>query len=1123
MSKLTYKIATASIAVMTIASLSAPAFAQVSVSDLLAQIQALQAQLMQLQGGSTTVVSSGYTFAKNLTIGSKGEDVKQLQSILIAGGYLKIAAPTSYFGAATKAAVVAWQKAVGITPTSGYVGALSRAKLNAGSTTGSTGGTVVTATDSYLKVENVPSLGGNIPSSSLYNKVLNLKLTAGKDAVVMTGITATRGGYISNTRINGVSVWDEAGNRYGNIVTSLTSDGKVTVNFGSSPLTIPAGTTKTLSVAVNLDSTSSSASLNLSVVSASDIKVSGTAPVQGIFPIVGATYTVVDGSASLGDVWVDDQTVSGLSSSTAQSSSATGNLEIGDTQREVFKLKLSQNNSKEAIALKNVTVYVSGNIVESTDLKNWKLYSQEGNVLATADAAKDRFVTFNLATPYTIDKGLSRTFSVKTDVMDGSGRYFNVNIQNDYDLVVTGVTTGASVLLKDGSGNSFEQADTVDNTAGWFKMKQGGLTVTKAAVSPSGTLAPSASNIVLGQFEIKSSGEQLEMRKMKVFVTHTTDAPVLTGSIMVKDADTGETYISISADTTGVQGTSTSAAVQQSLSTYLPLSSNQTRKIQVVGSVSSNATSGSYQAYIGAFYGKRFSTNDFVDLTTNIIPANSLSLKNVTLSVTKNTSFANVNRAAGVSAVKIGDFNLQASSADDVQINTISMNASSSSNLSNLMIKYGDTQLGSTIGTPSDTGNSFTITGFKVGKSETKSISVYADIQSGSSGTSSVTITNVGGYGVASGKALDTLSSNVVGQTVAIANPSVTIAKASNSSIASRILLSGSTGVSLGDIKFSAANETLSLRKVTLKIVGATTSYTAAELAGNFSALKLANASGDIASAPVTVVESDAVASISIPEAKWVSLTQDADTVLTVKADVSDENAIKYESVFKVSLVSTSSSDLEINSQSQGLMTSGITATSADTEYYKVQASAATVVAATYTPGTGSGAEVARFTVAKQGVRNPQLSSITLKAQNAGGSASSTVTDFELWEVANGQPTTLVATSSAELSGAASSSNVIFSLTGYTGGSAKDISSNVTYAVKADVSGIETGVTNNGQNTASLYIDFVGSTGYSSSDTSDYWANGNVTYSYSVVGTGQTSSNLTNCDTATVRLGTNTY
>ncbi|MFZ6022438.1 MAG: peptidoglycan-binding protein, partial [Patescibacteria group bacterium] len=1088
MSKLTYKIATASIAIMTVASLSAPAFAQVSVADLLAQIQALQAQLMQLQGTSSTTTgsTSSYTFTKNLTIGSTGDDVKQLQSILIAGGYLKIATPTTWFGPMTKAALIEWQKANGVSPTSGYFGPLSRAKINStGSTGGSTGG-VVTATESYLKVEAVPSLGGNIPSSSLYNKVLNLKLTAGKDAVVVTGITATRGGYIANTRINGVSVWDEAGKRYGNIVTSLTSDGKVTVNFGSDPMTVPAGTTKTLSVAINLDSTTTSASLNFGVMSASDVKVSGTAPVMGTFPMVGGTYTVVDGSASLGDAQVDDQSVSGMSSSSASNSSVSGNLEIGETQREVYKLKVTQNNSKEAIQVKNVSFYVSGNIVETTDLKNWKLYSQEGNLLATTESSKDRFVTFNLATPYTIDKGLSRTFSVKVDVMDGSGRYFNLSIQNDYDIVATGVTTGASVLLTDSSGNTLEQADTKDDTAGWFKMKQGQLTVSKSSASPSGSIAPAASNTVLGEFEIKSSGEQLEIRKMKVIAVRSGLAPVLTGSLTVKNAATGETYLSVSADTTGVQGTSTAAAVQQTLSSYLPLSSNQTVKLQVLGSVSSNATSGSYQVSIGNFYGKRFSTNDFVDLTgaSTYVQANSLSLKDVTLTATKDASFANTNRAQGAQAVKIGQFNLQASAADDIQVNSITLSVATSGNISNLMIKVGDTQLGSTIGTPSATGNNFTISNFKVEKGTTKTVSVFADIQSNAAGSSYVTITNVGGYGVASGKALESVSSGA-GQTIAIGTPSVTIASSDNSAITSKVLLAGTTGVSLGDIKFTALNEDLSLRKITINLAAASSGLWSS-IDQNFSAVKLFDGTNELGSTN-SVINGAAV--ITLGSDKWVTLPQGSDKILTIKADISANTAILPQSVFRATVTSSSTDDLEINSASLGLMDTGVTISSVATNYYKVQATVPTVVAGSGFSANTVGAadsEIGRVTVGKQGDRNVILTGLTLRVQLTGGSASSSITTFTLKDADSGAT---VATTAQTLTGASVSTSTVFTFASTT------ISTSKTYKLYADTSGIRTGVASTDH--PNVLVDFVmPSAGYTAD--ADFWTDANVTYGYDI-------------------------
>jgi hypothetical protein len=92
--------------------------------------------------GTTGTVNSGgqvlgaatYNFTTDLTIGSRGADVDALQQVLIDEGFLAIEAPTGYFGALTKAAVVKYQTAHGITPQSGYVGPKTRTVLNAGTT-----------------------------------------------------------------------------------------------------------------------------------------------------------------------------------------------------------------------------------------------------------------------------------------------------------------------------------------------------------------------------------------------------------------------------------------------------------------------------------------------------------------------------------------------------------------------------------------------------------------------------------------------------------------------------------------------------------------------------------------------------------------------------------------------------------------------------------------------------------------------------------------------------------------------------------------------------------------------------------------------------------------------------
>ncbi len=75
--------------------------------------------------------AAGPTYTRDLTIGISGADVSALQQFLIGGSFLKIAAPTGYFGPATRAALAAWQSSSGVSPSAGFFGPLSRAKLSA--------------------------------------------------------------------------------------------------------------------------------------------------------------------------------------------------------------------------------------------------------------------------------------------------------------------------------------------------------------------------------------------------------------------------------------------------------------------------------------------------------------------------------------------------------------------------------------------------------------------------------------------------------------------------------------------------------------------------------------------------------------------------------------------------------------------------------------------------------------------------------------------------------------------------------------------------------------------------------------------------------------------------------
>lgn len=74
--------------------------------------------------------AADFTFTHNLALGMREDDVAILQQFLIAGGFLKISMPTNYFGPLTKNALSAWQVSVGIRPSVGFFGPISRARIN---------------------------------------------------------------------------------------------------------------------------------------------------------------------------------------------------------------------------------------------------------------------------------------------------------------------------------------------------------------------------------------------------------------------------------------------------------------------------------------------------------------------------------------------------------------------------------------------------------------------------------------------------------------------------------------------------------------------------------------------------------------------------------------------------------------------------------------------------------------------------------------------------------------------------------------------------------------------------------------------------------------------------------
>lgn len=94
-----------------------------TLSSLMAQVAALQAQLAALTGDA----GGAGSFNRDLDLGATGPDVTALQTWLIGKGFAIPAGATGWFGAQTQAALAAYQAANGISPAAGYFGPKTRA------------------------------------------------------------------------------------------------------------------------------------------------------------------------------------------------------------------------------------------------------------------------------------------------------------------------------------------------------------------------------------------------------------------------------------------------------------------------------------------------------------------------------------------------------------------------------------------------------------------------------------------------------------------------------------------------------------------------------------------------------------------------------------------------------------------------------------------------------------------------------------------------------------------------------------------------------------------------------------------------------------------------------------
>ncbi|MFA6094485.1 MAG: peptidoglycan-binding domain-containing protein [Candidatus Paceibacterota bacterium] len=427
------------------------------IAALNAMIAQLQAQIAQLSG-STVSTPAGYVYSTDLTVGSRGADVSALQA------KLGVTPATGYFGAITKAAVQAYQATKGISAT-GYVGPLTRAALNVAAPVVVTPGTpttpVVTTSgeEGSLDINDTLSVDSSIEEGDEDVQVLGLEVEAKDSDIVISRIDVD---FKATTVATGAS---DRLTRYIDSV-ALVLDGKTIDTMDASEADEDSDVYSFrftgLSGVVKADEVAE-LFVEVTAVENVDGDDEGTTwtvaiPVSGIRAVDGAgisdTYSKVAGSQTDLEGTVETFDVAGLSGEDLVVSEATSNpdaqsIEVDesddttDVTALVFKLKANDGD----MVVNEIPVVIATTSGATSTITGMfkKVYLYDGSdlldsvTIASANASGEvLFEDLDLS----IDEDDTVTLTVKVDLNDtddatfanGDAAEVSVGVSNDFDV-----------------------------------------------------------------------------------------------------------------------------------------------------------------------------------------------------------------------------------------------------------------------------------------------------------------------------------------------------------------------------------------------------------------------------------------------------------------------------------------------------------------------------------------------------------------------------------------------------------------------------------------------------------------------------------------------------------------
>ena len=345
--------------------------------------------------------------------------------------------------------------------------------------------------------------GTAIPQSAANVVFARINISAGANAATITGLKATKYGLGSNANVNTAKLFDGV-SQLGS-AQSLNSLNQTA--FSGFTLTIPANSTKTLDIAVDMASTLLAGHLiSFGVNSAADITT--TSSVSGSFPMQGAEM-----SMSTIDIGTIGLYAGGLHPT-------AGNVEPDATDYRFTQVRITATG--EAATLTQITAYKNGTAAAS-DVFDIKLYNDTtGEALGTVASldSSGRAVFSGLNVP--IAKSGFVELSVLASINGGSGRTIGFDLSDGtaYSIMARGETYGFGITPSALGTGCFAAATTACPN---FTILQGKLQINKSASTPpTGYIAQGGTQEPIAAWDFVVTGEPIQVTALDVSLSVTT-------------------------------------------------------------------------------------------------------------------------------------------------------------------------------------------------------------------------------------------------------------------------------------------------------------------------------------------------------------------------------------------------------------------------------------------------------------------------------------------------------------------------------------------------------------------------------------------------------------------------